>query len=173
MSTICVVIYHTKSCQKCSSLSFSERPLCFFRFINIVKYGPFVIFEKWTNYEISISMLSLHNVLWYISYFVKMINLSFFERPVYFFTSSILSKTLNFAHKVRGPYSFPLFQYCQKLPILSFSERPVYIFASSNLSKTLNFVIFWEALIFFSLFQFCHFLRGIWIFRFFNFVKNA
>ena len=60
--------------------------------------------------------------------------MSFCERPVYFFASSILSKKTQF---------------------LSFCERTVDFFDSSILSEMLNFVIFREARGFFSLFQFC------------------
>ena len=62
----------------------------------------------------------------------KCLILSFCERPVYFFASSILSKMLNF---------------------VIFWEAHGF-FDSSILSKMLNFVIFWEASAFFSIFQF-------------------
>ena len=126
--------------------------------------------------------------------------LSFCERLVYFFASSILSKMLNFVifwetlvffrffnfvknaqfcHFLRGPWIFSLLHFCQKCSILSFSERPLYFFASSILSKMLNFVIFWEDHGFVRFFnfvkntQFCHFLRGHGTFSLFNIVKNG
>ena len=118
----------------------------------------FVIFEKWTsNYEISISILWVHTICCDIAnYFCqKCPILSFCERTVDFFASSILSKMLNFVifwetrvffrffnfvksaqfcHFVRGPWIFSLLHFCQKCSILSFCERPVYFFSSSILS---------------------------------------
>ena len=163
----------------------------------------FVIFEKWTsNYEISISILCVHYVLWYIKLFLsKMPHFVILWEARVFFRFFNFVKNAQFCHFVRGPWIFSLLQFCQKCLILSFSERPVYFFASSILSKMLNFVIFWEArgffrfLIFVKNAQFCHFLRDPCIFfafsilskmlnfvifwedrgfvRFFNFVKNT
>ena len=151
----------------------------FFSLFSILsKIVHFVTCEKWTsNYEIRISILYVHYVLWYIKLFCqKGLILSFCESAVDFFDSSILSKMLHFVilwdarvffrvfnfvkntpfcHCVRGPWIFTLIEFCQKCSILSFCERTVECFDSSILSKTLNFVIFREAFGFFSLFQVC------------------
>ena len=92
-------------CQKCSILSFFERPVYFFHFFNLSKTVHFVSFEKWTsNYEIS--MIYLHHMLWPIRLFCQKCSiLSFSERPVYFFT----------------------FQYCHQRPILSLWKSGIHI----------------------------------------------
>ena len=147
-------------CQKWSILSFSERGKCIFflHFFNFVKNCPFshfwkVDFKLWDKHKYTMCTLC---VVIYQTNFVK---------------------NAAFCHFVRGSCIFSLLQFCQKCSILSFCERPVDFFPSSFLSKMLNFVILWETRVFFRFFnfvknaQFCHFLRGPWIFRFFNFVK--
>ena len=119
-------------CQKCSILSFCERGKCifFFTFSILSKMVLFVIFEKWTsNYEISISILCVHYVLWYIKlvlskmpYFVIL-----WEARVFFRFFNFV-KNAQFCHFVRGPWIFSLLQFCQKWSILSFCERGKCIF---------------------------------------------
>ena len=85
--------------------------------------------------------------------------LSFCERTVDFFASSILSK-------------------CS---ILSFCERPLYFFRFLNFVKNAQFCHFLRGLLIFWFFnfvknaQFCHFVReeSVFFFHFFNFVKNG
>ena len=130
----------------------------------------------WTsNYEIGISILWVHTMCCdTVNYFCqKCPILSFWERLVYFFASSILSKMLNFVIFWED-YGFLILPFCQKCSILSFYERTVNFFASSILSKMLNFVIFWETLIFFSLFQFCHFVKeeSVFFFSLFQFCQK-
>ena len=106
----------------------------FFRFFNFVKNAQFCHFVggQW--------IFSL------LQFCKKCLILSFSERPVYFFASSVLSKMLNFV----------------------FFWEAHGFFDSSILSKMLNFVIFWETRVFFRFFnfvknaQFCHFVRGPW-----------
>ena len=96
-------------CQKCSILSFSERPVDFFSLFSILsKMVHFVTFEKWTsNYEISISILCVHYVLWYIKLFCQKCSiLSFCERPVVLFRFFNFVKNAQFCHFVRGPWIF-------------------------------------------------------------------
>ena len=113
-------------CQKCLILSFSERGKCiFFTFSILSKMVHFVIFETWTsNYEISINILCVQYVLWYIKLFCQKCSiLSFSERPVYFFASSVLSKMLNFVIFWEASAFFQFFIFCQKWSILSFLKR--------------------------------------------------
>ena len=227
-------------CQKCPILSFWERLVYFFassilsKMLNFVifwerkvyffltfsilsKMVHLVIFEKWTsNYEITISILCVHYVLWYIKLFlsktphfvilwearvffrffnfVKNAQFCHFVRgPWIFFTFSILSKMLNFVifwesrvffrffnfvksaqfcHFVRGPWIFSLLHFCQKCSILSFCERPVYFFSSSILS-------FSERPMDFSILTFCQKClilsfseRPVHFFQFFNFCQK-
>ena len=133
-------------CQKCSILSFSERPLDFFASSILSKMLNFVIF---------------------------------WEARVFFFHVLNFVKNAQFCHFVRGPWIFSLLQFCQKCSILSFCERPVYFFAYSILSKMLNFVILWEYREFFCFFnfvknaQFCHFVRGPWILSLLQFCQKC
>ena len=147
---------------------FQRGPWICFTFSILSQIVHFVTCEKWTsNYEIRISILYVHYVLWYIKLFCQKGSiLSFCERTVDFYNSSILSKMLNFVilwerrgffrffnfvknapfcHFVRGPCIFSRLQFCQKCSILSLCERTVECFDSSILLKTLNFVNFREA----------------------------
>ena len=120
------------------------------------KMVHFVIFETRTsNYEISIKEYYVYTMCCDISnYFCqKCPILSFCERLVYFFASSVLSKMLNFVILWEDRGFFSLLQFCQKCSILSFWERTVNLFTFSILSKMLNFVIFWEGRVFFSHFD--------------------
>ena len=101
----------------------------------------FVIFETRTsNYEISIKEYYVYTRCCDISnYFVKNASiLSFSERPVYFFASSILSKMLNFVifWEVFHHWILSLFfQFCQNA---EFCQEMVFY---NHLSKM---VIFWN-----------------------------
>ena len=111
-------------CQKCSILSFSERGKCIFflHFFNFGKNGPFSHFWKvdyklWDKHKYT---MSTHYVLWYSKLFLsEMPHFVIFERLVYFFASSILSKMLNFVifWERKVYFFFALFQFCQKWSI--------------------------------------------------------
>ena len=198
-----VYFFASSILSKCSILSFSERGKCIF-------FSLFQFCQKWSichfwkvdfNYEISISILCVHYVLWYIKLFLsKMPHFVILWEACVFFRFFNFVKNAQFCHFLRDPCIFSLLQFCQKCSILSFSERPVdfsllhfcqkcsilsfserplYFFASSILSKMLNFVIFWENRGFVRFFnfvkntQFCHFLRGHDTFSLFNIVKNG
>ena len=152
--------------KKCPILSFSERAGYFFHISILSKMVHFVIIEKWTSkYEISISIVWVPTMCCDISnYFCqKCPILSFCERLVYFFASSILSKMLNFVILWEDCGFFFASSILSKCSILSFWERTVNFFTSSILSNMLNFVIFLEGRVFFSHFNivkngpFCHF----------------
>ena len=130
------IILLLQFCQKCSILSFSERPVYFFHFFNLSKMAHFVILEKRSsNYEIS--MISLHHMLWAIRLFCQKCSiLSFSDRPVYFFT----------------------FQYCHQRPILSFWKSGIQIMRYS-ISTTCDFNYFASS-IFFRNVQFCQVLEA-------------
>ena len=165
-------------CQKFSILSFSERPLYFFRFFNFVKNAQFCHFLRG---------------LWIFRFFnfVKNAQFCHFVREESVFFSkmhllSILSKTvsiLSFLEKWTSNYA-QILSFCilcvhvdvlliyqtifvKNAPFCHFVRELVYFFfASSILSKMLNFVILWEDYVFFVLDFFLSYL-----FRYF--VKNA
>ena len=167
-----------------------------FRFLS--KKVHFVSFETRTsNYEISTKeILCIHYVLWYIKPFCQKCSiLSFSERSVYFFASSILSKMLNFViFWERKVHFFHFFSFVTNGPFCHFWNvdfklwdnykytmcKVCVVIYQTFLSKMLNFVIFWETRVFFRIFNFvknssfCHFLRGqCTFFNFSIFVKNG
>ena len=130
----------------------------FFRFFSFVKNAQFCHFVRGPC------------IFWLLQFCQKCSILSFCERTVNFFASSILSKMLNFVilWEDRGFYGFFNFvknaQFCHFLrgqcvfsgsSILSqilnivILKAPYTFFAFSILSKMLNFVIFWKACVFF------------------------
>ena len=115
-------------CQKCSILSFCERPLyffassilskmlnfvifreerAFFHFFNFVKTGPFCHFWK-----VDFKLWNMHTLCFMIY-------------------QNIFVQNPQFCHFKKAHILFSLFQFCQKCSILSFSERPVYLFFTS------------------------------------------
>ena len=85
------IILLLQFCQKCSILSFSERPVYFFHFFNIVKNGPFchfgkAVFKLWNKYDFSTPYVVSHQTI-----LSKMLNFVIFWEARVFFHFSILS----------------------------------------------------------------------------------
>ena len=125
----------------------------FFRFFNFVKNAQFCHFVRgpW--------IFSL------LQFCQNCLILSFSERPVYFFASSILSKMLNFVilWEARGFFCF--FNFVKNAQFCHFVRGLWIFFRFFNSVKMLNFVIFWEGRVFFSHFNivkngpFCHYWK--------------
>ena len=128
-------------CQKCSILSFSEKPVWFFPVLQYCQKSWLLSFQK------------APYIFFCLFNFVKHAKSCHFQkRPVYYFLVLNFVKNAPLCHFVGGPCIFSRLQFCQNAQFLSFCERTVDIFDSSIWSKMLNFVIFREARVFLSLF---------------------
>ena len=127
-------------CQKCSILSFSERPVYFFTF-QYCHQRPILSFWK---SGIQIMRYSICTIC-----------------DLNYFASSILSEMLNFVIFWEACVFFSLFQFVKNGPFCHFGKAvfklwdkydfstPYVVSHQTILSKMLNFVIFWEARVFF------------------------
>ena len=95
-------------CQKCSILSFSERPVDFFASSILSFCERTVDFFRFFN-------------------FVKMLNFVILGEDREFVHFFNFVKNAQFCHFLRGPGIFFTFQYCQKWPILSFLKSGLQI----------------------------------------------
>ena len=125
-------------CQKCSILSFSERPVDFFASSILSKMLNFVIFWEASDFFQFLSKMVHFVIFWNVDFKLwdkyKRYTMCTVCVVIY---QTILSKMLNF--------------------VIFWETRVFFRFKISKivLSKMLKFVIFWEASAFFSIFQFC------------------
>ena len=133
----------------------------FFRFFNFVKNAQFCHFVRGSWIFFASSILSKCSIL------------SFWERTVNLFTSSILSEMLNFVIFWEGWVFFSHFNIVKNDPFCHFWKVDFKLWDKHKYAMSTHYVLWYSKLFLSNMPHFITLREARVFFRFFNFVKNA